>query len=84
MTLLNPALYKGREQTYVKHLVLEGYLRKLAYKWGYYGGTINYVDCFAGPWRHKSEDLEAGKRVPQPDKGHRVVWLGGDQKDREF
>lgn len=50
--------YAGREQTYVKHLVLRRYLQKLAYKKGWYDGTINYVDCFAGPWQHADEELK--------------------------
>lgn len=49
--------YAGREATKVKHLILRRYLQKLAYKWGWYGGTINYVDGFAGPWKSGTEDL---------------------------
>jgi len=56
--LLDPSWYGGREQTYVKHFVLKHYLQKLTYKLGSVGGTLNYVDCFAGPWQHASEDLE--------------------------
>ncbi len=54
----DPSLYEGREQTYVKHFVLEHYLQKLAYKLGWSGGTLNYVDCFAGPWQHASKELK--------------------------
>lgn len=50
-------LYSGRGPTKAKHLVLKQYLQKLAYKWGWFGGTINYVDGFAGPWRSEAEDL---------------------------
>ncbi|NJL29648.1 MAG: three-Cys-motif partner protein TcmP [Thermoanaerobaculia bacterium] len=53
-----PSWYKGREQTYIKHFILERYLRKLARKKGWFGGTINFVDGFAGPWRNTSEALE--------------------------
>ncbi len=56
--VLDPSLYKGREQTYIKHLVLRRYLQKLAYKKGWHGGTINYVDGFAGPWQQASEELK--------------------------
>jgi three-Cys-motif partner protein len=56
--LLDSSWYKGREQTYIKHVVLRRYLQKLAYKRGWHGGTINYVDCFAGPWQHATEGLE--------------------------
>ena len=55
--MLDPKLYEGREQTFIKHFVLRKYLQKLAYKFGWYGGTLNYVDCFAGPWMSKSESL---------------------------
>jgi len=60
MSKLRPELYVGREQTYVKHFVLEVYLEKLAYKIGmsWYGATLNYVDGFAGPWQNKDEKLE--------------------------
>lgn len=54
----DPNWYEGREQTFIKHFVLEHYLQKLAYKLGWSGGTLNYVDCFAGPWKHASEELE--------------------------
>jgi three-Cys-motif partner protein len=49
--------YEGREAAYVKHFILERYLRKLVYKVGWGGGTINYVDGFSGPWQHSSERL---------------------------
>lgn len=55
--MLDPEWYEGREQTYIKHFVLRRYLRKLAYKFGYYGGVLNYVDCFAGPWMQADEEL---------------------------
>jgi three-Cys-motif partner protein len=50
-------LYKGREATWVKHLVLEKYLEKLAYKIGGWCATMNYVDGFAGPWHARDEQL---------------------------
>ncbi len=56
--MLDLSWYEGREQTYVKHVVLRNYLQKLAYKKGWHGGTINYVDCFAGPWQSTSTQLE--------------------------
>ncbi len=58
MSDLRPELYEGREQTYVKHFVLENYLEKLAYKIGWTGATLNYIDGFAGPWQCKGENLE--------------------------
>src|SRR4051812_16812536 len=49
--------YAGREQTYVKHFVLQKYLERFARIVGTKWDTINYVDCFSGPWQAASEDL---------------------------
>lgn len=37
--------------------MLRNYLQKLTYKVGWDGGTINYVDGFAGPWRSSDKDF---------------------------
>lgn len=42
--------YKGREQAYVKHYLLERYLFDWAYKVSTTWDTLVYVDGFAGPW----------------------------------
>jgi three-Cys-motif partner protein len=57
-----PEGYERREQAYIKHQLLEGYLEKLFFILGgaaRSGGRIElrYVDCFAGPWSDQSEDL---------------------------
>ncbi len=54
---LRTELYKGREQTFIKHAFLRRYLETLAIK-TLYGGyeTFNYVDGFAGPWKIRDED----------------------------
>lgn len=49
--------YKGREQAYIKHVLLETYLYKLFMILGQHVQTISYVDCFAGPWQDNSDDL---------------------------
>jgi three-Cys-motif partner protein len=49
--------YKGREQTYIKHLFLEQYLETVAYHIGFSNSEFVYVDCFSGPWRAADEDL---------------------------
>jgi len=49
--------YDGREQTLVKHFILENYLAKFAHIIGYWADTITYVDCFAGPWNVQSDNL---------------------------
>lgn len=50
--------YKGREQAYFKHRLLEAYLERLFMIVGQHQKTICYVDCFAGPWQEQGEDLE--------------------------
>jgi three-Cys-motif partner protein len=50
-------LYKGREASWVKHLILRRYLEKLAYKMGMWCQTINYVEGFAGPWQPADVEL---------------------------
>ncbi|MEJ2698538.1 MAG: three-Cys-motif partner protein TcmP, partial [Desulfuromonadales bacterium] len=49
--------YKGREQAYIKHRLLEAYLKRLFMIIGQFQGTICYVDCFAGPWEENRDDL---------------------------
>jgi three-Cys-motif partner protein len=55
--------YRGREQTLIKHLVLESYIERWAYKLAGSGRTgrrvrIVYVDGFAGPWESTHSDLQ--------------------------
>ncbi|WLG62264.1 three-Cys-motif partner protein TcmP [Pseudomonas sp. FP1762] len=52
-----PVEYHGREQAYVKHIILKTYLQRLFMIIGRNETVINYVDCFAGPWSEESEDL---------------------------
>ncbi len=56
--LNNPDLYAGREQTLVKHVILQQYLERFAIIVGKYKDTITYVDCFSGPWNAQSEDFK--------------------------
>jgi three-Cys-motif partner protein len=48
--------YKGREQTYLKHFVLENYLEKLSWIIGLTYRRLCYVDSFSGPWKSASDD----------------------------
>jgi len=52
-----PDQYRGREQTYFKHRLLEAYLERLFMIVGQHERTICYVDCFAGPWEEQGDDL---------------------------
>jgi three-Cys-motif partner protein len=59
-----PEAYDGREQAYIKHELLKGYMEKLFF---IVGGAarkvgrieLRYVDCFAGPWGDQSDDLRS-------------------------
>jgi len=49
--------YKGREQAYIKHCLLETYLPEWAYKVGTAWDSLAYVDGFAGPWKTISPEF---------------------------
>lgn len=49
--------YEDREQTEVKHRILERYLEAFAPIVGSWAADIAYVDCLAGPWRSASPNL---------------------------
>jgi len=48
--------YLGREQTLVKHIILQRYLLRLAVIVGTWADSITYIDCFSGPWESKTTD----------------------------
>jgi len=50
-------LYRDREQSYVKHVILRTYLERFAHIIGSWADSITYVDCFSGPWQTKSEEF---------------------------
>jgi three-Cys-motif partner protein len=59
-----PSPYKGREQAFIKHMLLERYLERLLRIVGWSAAQLGYreivfVDCFAGPWQDDSEDLSS-------------------------
>lgn len=58
----DPAAYQGREQTWLKHRVLEEYLASWAQKLASVSRErpvrLWYVDCFSGPWQSADEDLK--------------------------
>jgi three-Cys-motif partner protein len=49
--------YEAREQTAVKHRILERYLSAFVPIVGDWALDIAYVDCLAGPWRSADPDL---------------------------
>lgn len=50
-------LYAGREQSWIKHYVLRGYLKRFAHIIGYSWPSITYIDGFSGPWNVQSSDF---------------------------
>jgi three-Cys-motif partner protein len=59
--MIDPARYRGREQTFVKHFFLDRYLERVAYvtlagsgRWSEFA----YIDAFSGPWRSADENFE--------------------------
>jgi three-Cys-motif partner protein len=50
--------YSGREQSYVKHVLLEGYLEALVHKTASTYSHVVYVDGFAGPWQSANEGFK--------------------------
>ena len=51
-------LYDGREQTLAKHSILQNYLLRLALIVGRWSKTINYIDCFSGPWNVRGDKYQ--------------------------
>lgn len=58
---LNPDLYRGRGQTFAKHVLLRQYLRELAFKVLQSPSPpaeFLYLDGFSGPWQAQAETFE--------------------------
>lgn len=53
-----PPEYYNREQTFVKHLILRGYLLKVAFNILSAWDDFTFVDGFSGPWEAKSDDFD--------------------------
>ncbi|HUJ44627.1 MAG TPA: three-Cys-motif partner protein TcmP [Opitutaceae bacterium] len=76
-------VYRGREQTRVKHLILEKYLEAFARIVGFRWDTITYVDCFSGPWNIQSNDCrDASFAIALNELRKARGWLR--QKGREL
>ena len=56
--MVSLADYAGREQSYVKHVLLESYLERLVHKIASRYDHVAYVDGFAGPWLSANEKFE--------------------------
>lgn len=55
--MIDETLYTGREQTLVKHFVLDAYLERFCHIIGSWAKTITYIDCFSGPWQSQTTDF---------------------------
>src|SRR5215204_781379 len=74
--------YRGREQTYVKHVFLNHYLERVA--WVTLANNRGwqefvYIDGFAGPWRVSSEDsrdtsVSIALRKHRGQEGFKCEW----------
>jgi three-Cys-motif partner protein len=53
-----PENYRGHEQAFVKHHLLQTYMERLFMIIGQTQGIIRYVDCFSGPWNEQDENLQ--------------------------
>ena len=49
---MNATFYAGREQTLIKHKLLERYLSAAVPILGSWADDLYYVDCLAGPWEN--------------------------------
>lgn len=56
--MTSDSLYHGREQSQVKHLILQKYLKRFALIIGSWADSITYIDCFSGPWESRSANYE--------------------------
>ena len=54
---MSPTDYEDREQTAVKHKILERYLNGFAPVVGAWAEDVAYVDCCAGPWKSSDPGL---------------------------
>ena len=52
-----PQAYEGREHSFIKHQLLEGYIKRLFMIVGQKEKVIKFVDCFAGPWESQDEEF---------------------------
>lgn len=72
--------YRGREQAYVKHYLLEKYLTPLAYKVSSKWGSFVYIEGFSGPWQTTHPDYAdssfgvAVDTLRQVRKGLKEKW----------
>ena len=68
--------YRGREQGYIKHALIEKYLERFTIKIGSKWDRIIFVDAFAGPWEAQCSNLSDtsfGVALDRLETGLRVL-----------
>src|SRR5947208_3005840 len=55
---MKQSFYEDREQTEVKHRIVERYLSAFIPIVGNWASDLAYIDCLAGPWRAVDPDLK--------------------------
>src|SRR5687768_10469231 len=51
-----PPEYRGREQTFVKHLILREYIERVGWNILSFADEFVFVDGFSGPWKARTEN----------------------------
>jgi three-Cys-motif partner protein len=79
-----PPEYHEREQTFVKHIILRGYLQKVAYNILSAWDDFTFVDGFSGPWEARSEgfaDTSFGIAIKELREVREAFRLRGSTKN---
>jgi hypothetical protein len=53
-----PPVYRGREQTFIKHVILRRYLERVAWNILSWADGFVFVDGFSGPWKSRGARYE--------------------------
>lgn len=70
-------LYDGREQSLAKHEILRRYLEPMAHKVLSGWHSLDFIDCFSGPWDNNDTD-----RLTDTSIGISLATLSAIAKDR--
>lgn len=57
MSASDNEIYYEREQSQIKHVILDKYLERFAFIVGSFAKEIIYIDAFSGPWNSVCKDL---------------------------
>jgi three-Cys-motif partner protein len=68
---VRPPVYRGREQTFIKHVILRRYLERVAWNILSWADGFVFVDGFSGPWKSQGaryEDTSFGIAIEELSK----------------